>query len=193
MTYCLRCGHPLTTKIPPGDSRERLVCDSCGYIHYENPRLIVGVLPEDDQGRLLLCRRAIEPKRGLWTLPAGFLENGETMADGARREALEEVGARLGPLDLYTIIDIPHIHQVHVFYRGRISKVGPPEGTETLEVGFHTIESLPWSEIAFRSVYYTLEHYALDRQQHLFPLHTTTLGPPTPRGLDHTLTVDPVR
>jgi ADP-ribose pyrophosphatase YjhB (NUDIX family) len=177
MPYCFRCGQPLRPSVPPGDSRERLVCDACGYIHYENPRLIVGVLPDDPRRGVLLCRRAIEPRLGLWTLPAGFLENGEEMTSGARRETLEEAGARLGRLHLYTLIDIPHIHQVHVFYRARILSLGPPEGTETLEVRFFVDDALPWDELAFRSVRYTLERYVADRARRRFPLHETTLLP----------------
>lgn len=180
MPYCFRCGHPLTARVPAGDSRERLVCDACGHVHYDNPRLIVGVLPEDARGRVLLCRRAIEPRRGLWTLPAGFLENGETMAEGARREALEEAGIRLGPLRLYALVDIPHIHQVHVFYRGRIVAQGPPEGEETLEVGVYAAEALPWEELAFRSVRFALERYVDDRPRRHYPLHQITLAPLVP-------------
>jgi ADP-ribose pyrophosphatase YjhB (NUDIX family) len=157
-----------------------LICDACGRVHYENPRLIVGALPEDPERGILLCRRAIEPRRGLWTLPAGFLENGEDMPSGARRETLEESGARLGALRLYALVDIPHIHQVHVFYRARVLTLGPPMGEETLEVRFFPDEAIPWDELAFRSVRYTLERYRTDRLRHRFPLHRTTLAPLAP-------------
>ena len=180
MPHCFLCGEILQAVVPPGDSRERLVCPACGHVHYENPRLIVGTLPEDPHRGVLLCRRAIEPRKGLWTLPAGFLENGEAMAMGARRETLEEAGARLRILRLYTLIDIPHIHQVHVFYRARILSLAPPEGEETLEVRFFANDEIPWEELAFRSVRYTLERYTADRARGRFPLHETTLAPLAP-------------
>ncbi len=184
MPHCFLCGEILQAVVPPGDSRERLVCPACGHVHYENPRLIVGTLPEDPRRGILLCRRAIEPRKGLWTLPAGFLENGEAMAMGARRETLEEAGARLRTLHLYTLIDIPHIHQVHVFYRARIHSLARPEGDETLEVRFFANGEIPWEELAFRSVRYTLERYTTDRARGRFPLHEITLSPLAPAPAD---------
>ena len=117
MNYCSQCGQPVTVEVPPGDNRPRHVCRSCGQIHYENPRVVVGCVPEFD-GSILLCRRAIEPRHGYWTVPAGFMELGETLGEAAIRETWEEAQARveLGPL--FAVVDVVHARQVHVFFRG---------------------------------------------------------------------------
>ena len=116
MNFCSNCGNPVSQKIPDGDNRLRYVCDHCGAIHYQNPRVIAGILPTYNQ-QILLCKRAIEPRHGFWTLPAGFLENGESTLEGAQRECQEEANANVINPILYALYDIPRIHQVYVFYR----------------------------------------------------------------------------
>lgn len=123
MKFCSECGQPVIQRIPEGDSRLRFVCGHCHTIHYQNPNIVAGVLPTWGS-RVLLCRRAIEPRRGYWTLPAGFMENGETLEQAARRETVEEACARVGPTSLYQLFDLPHINQVHVFLQGRAGRPG---------------------------------------------------------------------
>ncbi|MFZ5484677.1 MAG: NUDIX hydrolase [Pseudomonadota bacterium] len=170
MKYCSHCGAPVSHRIPSGDNRHRYVCDTCGAIHYENPRMVVGCLPfwED---KVLLCRRAIEPRYGLWTLPAGYMENGETTAEGALRETLEEAGARVEILDLYTLINVPDIDQVYLLFRARLLDLDFAPGEESLEVGLFAEADIPWDQIAFRTVHTTLRHYFEDRRGGAFPLH----------------------
>ena len=115
MKFCSNCASPVVQRVPPGDSLPRFVCDRCGEIHYQNPRVVCGTVPEWE-GRLLLCRRAIEPRYGYWTLPAGFMENGETVAAGAARETLEEAGARIEMAEAFSMISVPRVNQVHVFF-----------------------------------------------------------------------------
>jgi len=161
--YCSACGQPVTLSVPPGDHRPRHVCLGCGTVHYSNPKLIVGALPQW-QGRVLLCRRAIEPQFGKWTLPAGFMEDRETLAEAARRETLEEAGARLELEELYTVFSVPRISQVHVIYRARLLDLDFAPGEESLEVALFDLDEIPWTEIAFHTVRLTLEHYRADRQ-----------------------------
>ena len=170
MKYCSSCGAPVSHRIPSGDNRHRYVCDACGAIHYENPRMVVGCLPYwDDQ--VLLCRRAIEPRYGLWTLPAGFMENGETTAEGAVRETLEEAGARVEIIDLYTLINVPDIDQVYLLFRARLLDLDFAPGEESLEVALFDEAHIPWDLLAFRTVHKTLKHYFEDRRCGRFPLH----------------------
>jgi len=170
MNYCSHCGAPVSHRIPDGDNRHRYVCDACGAIHYQNPRMVVGCLPVwEDQ--VLLCRRAIEPRYGLWTLPAGFMENGETTAEGARRETLEEAGARVEINALYTLINVPDIDQVSLLFRARLLDLDFAAGEESLEVALFGEADIPWDELAFRTVRNTLEHYFEDRRSGQFPLH----------------------
>ena len=119
MKFCSNCALPVVQRVPPGDNLPRWVCDACGEIHYQNPKLVVGAIPEWE-GRLLLCRRAIEPRYGLWTVPAGFMENGETTFEGAMRETLEEANARVEIGPLYALYNIPHINQVYILFRARL-------------------------------------------------------------------------
>ncbi|MCF8199309.1 MAG: NUDIX hydrolase [Sulfuritalea sp.] len=177
MNFCSACGAPLMLKIPPGDSLPRHVCDSCGAIHYRNPRLVVGAVPEWED-RILLCRRAIEPRHGKWTLPAGFMENGESVADAALRETLEEACARIELGAMYTMISVPHIHQVHVFYRSRLMDLDFAPGAETLELRLFEEAAIPWDELAFRTVSITLKHFFADRRDGRFGFHTQDLKPP---------------
>lgn len=170
MKYCSHCGAAVSLKVPAGDNRPRFVCDRCGNIHYQNPRMVVGCLPEWED-RVLLCRRAIEPKYGFWTLPAGFMENGETTAEGAMRETLEEAGARVEVIDLFSMINVPDINQVYILFRARLLDLDFQPGEESLEVALFREEDIPWQEIAFRTVHKTLEHYYEDRRLGSYRMH----------------------
>lgn len=173
--FCSRCGHAISRRVPPGDTRLRDCCDRCGAIHYVNPRPVVGTIPVWDD-RILLCRRAIEPRHGFWTLPAGFMEVGETAAEGASRETREEACARveLGPL--FTMIDVPRVEQLHIYYRARLIDLDFAAGAESLEVRLFTEDTIPWDEIAFRTVALTLRLFFEDRARGQFGTHTPELG-----------------
>lgn len=172
--YCNHCGARVTFLVPPGDSLPRHVCDACGHIHYENPRLVVGCVAEWED-RILLCRRAIEPQHGFWTLPAGFMENGETTAQAAIRETHEEAGAGILIDAPFAMISIAHINQVHLFYRGRMSSPYFAAGEESLEVGLYRADQIPWRDLAFRSVTLCLERYLADREKAAFGFHETEI------------------
>ena len=176
MKFCSSCGRELVRRIPENDDRERLICDHCAIIHYQNPRIVVGCLPVWDE-RILLCRRAIKPRRGYWTLPAGFMENSESTLEGAQRETWEEARARVADEALYTIIDLPHISQVYMFYRARLQTPDFGAGPESTEVALFDEADIPWNELAFPVVNLTLERYFADRRHGLFPVHATTLRP----------------
>lgn len=155
MTYPLS---PVFTRtVPDGDTHERAVCETCGFVNYENPKIVVGSVVRHD-GKLLLCRRAIEPRRGFWTVPAGFLELHETPEDGARREALEEANARLSIESLLAIYSVPRLSQVQLIYRARLARPGFSAGEESLEVGLFSWDDIPWDDIAFPSVHWMLAH-----------------------------------
>ncbi len=171
MKFCPRCGAPVALRIPPGDVLPRHVCDACGAIHYQNPKLVVGAIAQWED-RILLCRRAIEPRAGYWTLPAGFMENAETTAQAAERETAEEARARIETGELFSLINIPHINQVHLFYRARLLDLDFAPGAESTEVALLDEARVPWRELAFRSVTMTLEHYYADRREGRFRLHT---------------------
>ena len=146
------------------------MCDQCGEIHYENPRVVVGSIPEFE-GKLLLCRRAIEPRYGYWTLPAGFMENGETTAQAALRETLEEAGAQVELGAPFSMISVPYVNQVHLFYRARLRELDFKPGEETLEVALWEEDKIPWKDIAFRTVAATLRHWFADRASGRFGFH----------------------
>ena len=160
MKFCSNCGSGnLKFRIPDKDSLPRYVCDQCQVIHYQNPKLVVGCIPEID-GQILLCRRAIEPRYGYWTLPAGFMENGESVEEGAARETREEANAILRkPLKLFSIFSIPAINQVHLFFKAKLLDRTFCSGIESLEVKLFDKTSLPWKELAFATVRKTLQHY----------------------------------
>lgn len=149
---------PFSVQIPAGDDRPRQVCGQCGFIAYVNPKIVVGSVVAHE-GRFLLCRRAIEPRRGYWTLPAGFLEEGETVEDGARREAREEACAHIGIEGLLAVYSIPRISQVQLMFRAHLKDGGFAAGPESLEVGLFAWDDIPWSELAFPSVAWALTHY----------------------------------
>jgi ADP-ribose pyrophosphatase YjhB (NUDIX family) len=174
MKFCPNCAAPIATRVPPGDSLPRDVCDACGSVHYQNPKLVVGCVPEWD-GRILLCRRAIEPRYGYWTLPAGFMENGETASQGALRETLEEAGARAEIIAAFSMISVPYVNQVHLFYRARLLDLEFRSGEESLEVALFEERRLPWKDIAFRTVGVTLKHWFADRARDSFGFHAEDL------------------
>ncbi len=176
INYCCTCAAPVALRVPDGDTLPRHVCDACGAIHYRNPRLVVGTLPVWED-RVLLCRRAIEPRKGCWTLPAGFMENRESVAEAAERETREEACARIDLDALYTMISVPHISQVHVIYRARLRDLDFAPGEESLEVALFAEADIPWEEIAFRTVAMTLRHYFADRAAGNFGLHVDALPP----------------
>ncbi len=170
MKFCSNCAAAVVQRVPPGDTLARWVCDRCGEIHYQNPKLVVGAIPEY-QGKLLLCRRAIEPRYGYWTLPAGFMENDETAAQGALRETLEEAGARIELGKPFSLISVPYVNQVHLFYLARLLDLQFKPGEESLEVALYEEARIPWSEIAFRTVGATLRHWFADRGRGSFAFH----------------------
>ncbi len=182
MPFCIECGSPSNHRVPDGDNLPRLVCPGCGHIHYENPRLIVGCLVERE-GRILLCRRAIEPQLGYWTLPAGFMENGETTSQAAARETLEEAGAIVAIDAPFAMVSIAHINQVHLFYRGNLPEPRFSAGEESLEVRLFLPNEIPWGELAFRSIRLCLETYLEDRKLGNFGFHEFAV-PPTPAELE---------
>lgn len=174
MKYCSFCGSGVSERIPEGDDRPRFICDACDTIHYTNPRVIVGCVPEHE-GRILLCRRAIEPRSGLWTLPAGFLENGETTVAGASRETWEEARARVCEQQLYRVFDVPNINQVYMFYRALIVDGSYGVGPESMEVELFSEDDIPWDEIAFPVVYHTLKEFLHDRQRRSWPVRVSSI------------------
>lgn len=176
MKFCSNCGAPVTLRVPPGDSLPRHVCDACHAIHYQNPRMVVGCIVEWED-RVLLCRRGIEPRHGMWTVPAGYLENGETTAQGAIRETLEEANARVEIGPLYALYNIPHISQVYMLFRARLLDDRIRPGAETLEVKLFPEEEIPWERIAFATVRNTLQHYYSDRRGGEYPFHMGTIEP----------------
>lgn len=178
MKFCPECGAPVELRLPPDDYRERHVCTACSAIHYHNPKLIVGAIPAWTDGRILLCRRAIEPRHGLWTLPAGFMENGETTEQGAARETLEEANARVEIGELYSLYNLPYISQVQLLFRARLLDLDFSPGMESLEVGLFAEDEIPWDELAFRPVRFTLEHYFADRKANCFRFRMASLDPP---------------
>lgn len=173
--HCRLCGAAVTYRIPLDDTRERAVCPTCSEIHYENPINVVGTVPVWGE-RVLLCRRNIEPRFGLWTLPAGFLELGESAADGALRETVEEAGAKIELQGLFTVLDVVRAGQVHLFYRARMLDATLVPGPETIEARLFREDEVPWDEIAFRTVKQTLEHFFADRRAGVFVLHTASIA-----------------
>lgn len=174
MNFCTQCGARLEFRVPPGDHLARHVCDACGTIHYQNPRLVVGCVPEH-AGSLLLCRRAIEPRRGYWTVPAGFMENGETLQQAAARETREEALAEVEIGSLLSVVHVLHAQQVHVFFRATLTQAQFGSGPESLEVELVRPENIPWPELAFPSTEFTLRRYLEDRAAGVEPHHFTAL------------------
>ena len=173
--HCRACGAPTRYLVPADDNRERAVCTRCGEIHYENPLNVVGTVPVWGE-QVLLCRRNIEPRYGLWTLPAGFMEMGESTAQGAVRETVEEAGARIELQELFTLLNVVRVGQVHLFYRARLLDTRFDPGPETIEVQLFREAEIPWEQIAFRTVRETLRHYFAERARGQFTLHVADIG-----------------
>lgn len=186
MKFCSECAHPVSLLIPPDDNRPRYVCEQCGTIHYQNPKMVIGSIPvweRNGETLVLLCRRAIEPRYGYWTLPAGFMENDETTGEAALRETQEEAGARVELHDLFSLLNVPHVHQVHMFYRATLLDLDYQAGTESLEVQLFSEAEIPWDDIAFPTVNHTLRLFFSDaarinREGGTFGLHTRDFRKP---------------
>lgn len=174
MKYCSHCGARVELLVPEGDNLPRYVCPACGIVHYQNPKIVVGCIPEWED-RILLCRRAIEPRHGLWTVPSGFMENAETLVQGAARETLEEANARVEMGDLYAIYNIPHINQVHVLFRARLLDLDFKPGIESLDVQLFEEADIPWDTLAFRVIHEPLKRYFEERQQGKLGFHMGTI------------------
>ncbi|MDH3977870.1 MAG: NUDIX hydrolase [Gammaproteobacteria bacterium] len=163
MNFCSNCGQPVAHRIPPDDNRERAICDHCDTIHYQNPLIVAGCVP-DYKGSILLCKRAIEPRAGYWTVPAGFMELDETVAEAAAREALEEAEATvtLGPM--IAMVNVLRANQVHIFFSATLDKPEFGVGEESLATELFAPDDIPWDEISFPSVRIALEQYLQNKQ-----------------------------
>ncbi len=173
MQYCSDCSNKTSVKIPDGDNRERYVCEACNTIHYQNPKNVCGCILEW-QGKVLLCKRAIEPRHGYWTLPAGFMENNETTMEGAAREAFEEAHATATDLRLFGLYNLPRISQVYLMFHGELKDGYMKAGDESLEVGLFTETEIPWDKLAFPVVTESLQRYFEDRPDH--KVHVADIG-----------------
>ena len=166
MKFCSECAQPVSFIVPPDDNRPRFVCTHCGTIHYQNPKMVLGSIPvweRDGQLQVLLCKRAIEPRLGYWTLPAGFMENNETTAEAAIRETQEEAGANIELGNLFTLLNVARVHQVHMFYLATLRDLDFAPGEESLEVQLFSESDIPWDELAFPTIRTTLELFFADR------------------------------
>ena len=174
--HCKNCGVAVTYRLPDdGDIKERAVCPACATIHYENPLNVVGTVPYLDE-RVLLCKRNIEPRWGMWTLPAGFMELGETTSQGAARETDEEAGAQFEMESLFSMLNVERVGQVHLFYRARLLSDQFKPGHETIEARLFTEADIPWEEIAFKTVKTTLECYFADRHKGSYGIHVLDIA-----------------
>ena len=176
--YCSQCGAKVEQKIPQGESLLRAVCPACQTIHYQNPKIVAGCIPEwDDQ--ILLCRRAIEPRLGLWTFPAGFMEMSESTEEAAARETLEEAKADVRITSLYAVYTLSHVDQVYIIYRGKLLEREFGAGEESLEVELVSIDDIPWEHLAFPVIREALTRYVHDRKQKSFGVHYGSIAPMT--------------
>jgi len=173
MKFCPECGQPVELRVPEGDHLPRHVCSACAAIHYHNPKIVVGCVPEHE-GRILICRRAIEPRLGFWTIPAGFMENDETLQQGAARESREEALAEVEIGSMLAVVHVLHARQVHVMFRARLKSPEFGAGAESLEVTLCDPAEIPWRDIAFPSVTFALERYLEDRARGRDGLHFTS-------------------
>lgn len=171
MKFCCWCGEPVVRKIPQQDDRPRFVCERCDVVHYENPKIVTGCLPVWED-RVLLCKRSIEPRRGYWTLPAGFMELDETSIEGAIRETWEEATARVEVQGLYSMFNLPHINQVYIMFRSRLLDLDFRPGRESEDVQLFREEDIPWDDLAFTTIRQTLRFYFQDRPSNRYPLRT---------------------
>ena len=161
--HCTLCGHKVEVKVPPGDNRERHVCPDCGEIQYQNPKIVTGCIPTWED-RLLVCKRAIEPRRGFWTIPAGFMENDESVAEGAARETWEEACAEVANLELYQIFNVRRVNQIYMLFRAELT--APDRfgvGEESLETLLVPEDEVPWADMAFPVIVQTLERFFAER------------------------------
>ena len=185
MKFCSECASPVSLKIPAGDNRPRYVCDSCAAIHYQNPKMVLGTIPvweQDGELKVLLCKRAIEPRYGYWTLPAGFMENDETTGAAALRETREEAGANVAMGPLYALLNVARVHQVHMFYLATLLDLDFAPGEESLEVQLFSESEIPWDDLAFPTIQSTLELFFADRvkirEGGYYGFHTLDLSRP---------------
>jgi len=166
MKFCSECAAPVSLAIPAGDNRPRYVCGNCATIHYQNPKMVLGTIPvweRDGELKVLLCKRAIEPRHGYWTLPAGFMENNETTAEGAIRETQEEAGANIELGQMFSLLNVARVHQVHMFYLATLLDLDFSPGEESLEVQLFSEAEIPWDDLAFPTIHTTLELFFADR------------------------------
>jgi ADP-ribose pyrophosphatase YjhB (NUDIX family) len=170
----MKCGNEVIVRVPDGDDRSRYVCQSCGTVHYSNPKMVVGTIPVLED-RILICRRAIEPRYGLWTLPAGFLENEETVEEGAKRETMEEAGAEINGLLPFAMFSLPFVSQVYLMFRARLFAPTFAAGHESLEVMLVTEQDMPWEQIAFPVIEEILRLFFSDRKNGVFGFHSGTI------------------
>jgi len=170
MKYCSECGAEVTLEIPQGDNRPRHICSNCETIHYSNPKIVAGCIPVWED-KILLCKRAIEPRLGLWTLPAGFMENNESTVEAALRETMEEAGAMVEVRDLYTMISLVHINQVYMMFLADMKDTKFAAGTESLEVDLFAEHEIPWDQIAFPVIEQTMRMFYADRSSGNFQTH----------------------
>ncbi len=181
MKFCSQCAYPVSFEIPPDDNLPRYICHQCKTIHYQNPKIVVCTIPFWKQSKnlsILLCRRAIEPRKGLWTLPGGFLENNETTQEAALRETVEEAGAKISLLDLFSLMNLTSVHQVHLFYLAELNSLSFAPGIETIEAKMFTEDEIPWDEIAFTSTKYAIKLFFEDKEKVLdktYKLHSLDL------------------
>lgn len=171
MKFCSQCGAEIVLIIPDDDNRHRHVCSVCATVHYVNPKIVAGCLPEFDD-KILMCKRAIEPRSGYWTLPAGFMELGETATEAAVRETLEEANARVTIINLYCVFSLPHVNQVYMMYRAKLADTDFSAGAESLEVRLFDETDIPWGDLAFATIRETLKFYLTDRTRGQYPVHT---------------------
>lgn len=179
MKFCSHCSHPVRHGIPVGDDRHRHICDACGSIHYQNPKIIAGCIPCWDD-RVLLCRRAIEPRVGFWTLPAGFMELGETLGEAARREAREEANVEVELLSLHSLFSLPQFSHVYAFFRARMVSEAFFPGAESLEVRLFQEHEIPWADVAFETVARALQCFFNDRRQGVYLFREEAIRPHEP-------------
>lgn len=175
MKYCTQCSEELIPRVPEGDERIRQVCSSCGFIHYENPKLVVGAIPFLNE-KILLCRRAIEPRYGYWTLPAGYMENGEILEECAVRETREEANAEIKIIDLHALYSVPLVNQVHIFFTAEMVSENFSPGIESLDVKLFSEDEIPWDDISFETVRFALERFFHDRKNGSRPPHLSFPG-----------------
>ncbi len=186
MNFCSQCGSTVRFDIPEDDTRPRHICNSCGVIHYSNPKVIAGCLPVYED-KVLLCKRAIEPRNGYWTLPAGFMENGESTRHAAARETLEEANARVSGLQLYTITSLIPVSQVQLIYLAQLDDLNFSAGDETEDVQLFAEEDIPWKELAFQTIRNALKFYFEDRKEGRFPMRHVDLETPAGQYVDKSI------